>query len=342
MKRRTVCTPTKVFWPGVWADLMLDPAIKKLRDVGSDYVLPFQLVESGLRGRFVRLDNSVDKILGQHNYPEIPSVLLGEALALTAILSATVKFNGKFTLQAQSQSQTAMRTLVADVDTEGHLRGYVGFDPEAVKELDGNSTLARIFGGGYLAFTVERGGGEGRYQGIVPLEGETLADSVHHYFRQSEQIPTGIRLACRKNTDGRWCAAGILVQRVPDSGGEPISGGDHFPRTDPENWEQDEGYMRAMALMSTLKDNEMTAENLSPEKLLFQLFHEDGVRIWEPTSITGECVCPPKKFHELLGRLPRQEVNECKVDGIVSVTCEFCGKTESFDDAALDKIFSDI
>ena len=97
---------------------MIDPTLEKLRVFGSDYVLPFQLVESGLRGRFVRLDDSVSKILEQHKYPEVPSLLLGEALALTAILSATVKFDGKFTLQAQSQSKAAIRTLVADVDTD--------------------------------------------------------------------------------------------------------------------------------------------------------------------------------------------------------------------------------
>jgi len=319
---------------------MIDPTLEKLRVFGSDYVLPFQLVESGLRGRFVRLDDSVSKILEQHKYPEVPSLLLGEALALTAILSATVKFDGKFTLQAQSQSKAAIRTLVADVDTDGHLRGYVSFDADAIADLDPNATLARMFGGGYLAFTVERGDGEGRYQGIVPLEGETLAESVHQYFRQSEQIPTGLRLACQKGSDGRWCAAGLLVQRVPETGGEPISGDNHFPRTDPENWDQDEGYVRAIALMSTLKNSELTEDNFSPEKVLFQLFHEDGVRIWEPTSITGNCACPPKKFQELLVGLPRQEVDECKIDGVVSITCEFCGKTEVFDDAALDKIFS--
>ena len=157
---------------------MTDPVLERLRTFDGDYVLPFQLEASGLRGRFVRLDGAVDRILGRHAYPAAPATLLGEAITLTAALSTTVKFEGKFTLQAQGDGP--IRTLVADVDTGGHLRGYAGFDPEAVATLPEDASLARMFGGGYLAFTVERGGGEGRYQGIVALEGETLAASVHH------------------------------------------------------------------------------------------------------------------------------------------------------------------
>ncbi len=318
---------------------MADPVLERLRSMGGDYVLPFQLVESGLRGRLVRLDGAVDRILGRHAYPEAPSALLGEALALTAALSATVKFEGKFTLQAQG-GEGAVRAMVADVDTGGHLRGYASFDRYAVADLPDDPSLARMFGGGYLAFTVERGGGEGRYQGIVALEGETLADSVHHYFRQSEQIPTGIRLACGRGPDGRWRATGLLLQRVPDTGGEAIAGAArNIVRPDPETWEEDEGYMRAMALMSTLGREEMLDPDLSAERTLFQLFHEDGVRVWDAEAVTGDCACPPQKFHDLLARLPRSELEDCKVDGVVSVTCEFCGKTEHFDDAALDALF---
>lgn len=319
---------------------MPEPALESLREMGGDYVLPFQLEDSGLRGRYVRLDGAVDDILGRHDYPETPSVLLGEAIALTAALSATVKFDGKFTLQAQGQGG-AVRTLVADVDGDGHLRGYAGFDADALEELPPDPSIARMFGGGYLAFTVERGGGEGRYQGIVPLEGETLAESVHHYFRQSEQIPTGLRLACGKGPDGRWRAAALLVQRVPETGGEPIAArADATPRPDPETWGEDDGYMRALALLATLDREELLASELSTERLLFSLFHEDGVRVWAPRRLIGECACPPQKFQDLLARLPRGELEDCKVDGVVSVTCEFCGKTEHFDDAALDQIFS--
>ena len=318
---------------------MVEPILERLRELRRDYVLPFQLEESGLRGRLVRLDDAVDRILGRHDYPDAAAVVLGEAIALTATLSDTVKFEGKFTLQAQGEG--AVRTLVADVDTGGHLRGYASFDQEAVQDLPEASSLARIFGGGYLAFTVERGGGEGRYQGIVALEGETLAESVHHYFRQSEQIPTGLRLACGRGQDGRWRAAALLVQRVPDTGGEVIAGGvSTAPRPDPETWEEDEGYMRALALLATLGHEEMLADDFVAETLLYRLFHEDGVRIWDSTALTGDCACPPRKFHDLLARLPRSEVEDCKVDGLVSITCEFCGKTEHFDDAALEQLFS--
>lgn len=324
---------------------MADPVLERLRDLGGDFVLPFQLEESGLRGRFVRLDDAADLILGRHGYPDAPSVLVGEAVALTAALSATVKFEGKFTLQAQTDRRGAgpgpIRTLVADVDTGGRLRGYAAYSAEAVDDLPADASLARMFGGGYLAFTVERGGGEGRYQGIVPLEGESLAESVHHYFRQSEQIPTGLRLACARDDGGRWRAAALLVQRVPESGGEAIAGGrDAMPRPDPETWEEDEGYMRAIALLATLGQDELLSTDIPADALLYRLFHEDGVRVWTPTRLTGHCACPADKFEDLLGRLPQTEVEDCKVDGVVSVTCEFCGKTERFDDAALEKLFA--
>jgi molecular chaperone Hsp33 len=235
-----------------------------------------------------------------------------------------------------------MRVLVADVDTGGHLRGYVGFKADQVETLPDSASVARMFGGGYLAFTVERTEGEGRYQGIVALEGETLAESVHHYFRQSEQIPTGLRLACEKGEDGKWRGAALLIQRVPETGGEAVAGGsvDAF-RPPPETWEEDEGYMRAMALLATATSDEMLAESSTPEDLLFKLFHEDGIRIFDPSSITGECACPPNKFHDLLARLPRSEVEDCKVDGVIDVTCEFCGKTEHFDDAAIEALFNE-
>ena len=319
---------------------MIDPVLGNLRALGGDFVLPFQLVESGLRGRLVKLDTAIDAILRRHDYQEDVSNVLGQAIALTGALSATLKFEGKFTLQIQGEG--AMRILVADVDTAGHLRGYVGFDADKLASLPAAPSVARMFGGGYLAFTVERDSGEGRYQGIVALEGETLADSVHHYFRQSEQIPTGLRLACERGEDGRWRGAALLVQRVPETGGEAVSGGsvDAF-RPPPETWEEDEGYMRAIALLATATSEEMLAQSEAPEDLLFKLFHEDGVRIFEPSAISGDCECPPNKFHDLLARLPRSEVEDCKVDGVIDVTCEFCGKTERFDDAALDALFSE-
>jgi len=319
---------------------MIDPVLGSLRALGGDFVLPFQLVESGLRGRLVKLDTAIDAILRRHDYLEAASDVLGQAIALTAALSATLKFEGKFTLQVQGEG--AMRILVADVDMGGHLRGYVGFNADKVAGLPTSPSVARMFGGGYLAFTVERDGGEGRYQGIVALEGETLADSVHHYFRQSEQIPTGLRLACERGEDGCWRGAALLVQRVPETGGEVVSGGSvDASRPPPETWEEDEGYMRAMALLATATSEEMLAQSDTPEDLLFKLFHEDGVRIFEPSAISGDCECPPNKFHDLLARLPRSEVEDCKVDGVIDVTCEFCGKTERFDDAALDALFSE-
>ena len=300
--------------------------------IADDFALPFEIERTGLRGRLVRLGDSVDAILSRHDYPPAVAALLGEALALAACLASTVKIDdGVFTLQAKGGSGP-VRMLVADVTSEGALRGYAGFDAEALEALGADTaSAARLFGGGHLAFTVDPGGDFDRYQGIVELAGESLAESVHHYFRQSEQIGSGLKLACQRGADGRWRAGALLVQKLPDEVARRAA-----PEDVADLVEADEGFRRALILMGSATADEMTDAALSAEDLLYRLFHEDGARVYEKRPLADQCRCKLDRVEEVLRQFGRDRVEEFKVDGVVTVTCEFCTSERVFDDAALD------
>lgn len=300
--------------------------------IADDFALPFEIERNGLRGRLVRLGDSVDAILSRHDYPPAVASLLGEALALAACLASTVKIDdGVFTLQAKGGSGP-VRLLVADVTGDGALRGYAGFDAEAMQDLGSEAaSAARLFGGGQLAFTVDQGGDFERYQGIVELAGESLAESVHHYFQQSEQIGSGLKVACEQRDDGRWRAGALMVQKLPDEAVRRAAPEDVADRV-----ASDEGFRRAMILMGSATAAEMTDADLPAENLLFRLFHEDGVRVYDRRWLEDRCRCRLDRIEDVLRQFGRERVEEFKVDGVVTVTCEFCTSTRVFDDAALD------
>lgn len=303
-----------------------------------DLVQPFQIDRYGLRGRLVRLGDTVDAVLRRHDYPEPVARLLGEALVLAACLASSVKYDGIFTLQARGQG--ALSLLVVDVTSDGAMRGYAGFDAAAVRaalEQDPTPTAARLFGGGHLAFTVDQGRGDGqRYQGIVELQGASLADCVHHYFRQSEQIDTAIKVACGPVAVGggpaRWRAGALMVQRLPEqaaSGGGPDAGS-----------ESAEGWHRAVVFLGSATTAEMLDPGLTPRELLFRLFHEDGVRVYRPRLLEERCRCGRRRVEEVLAALPRAEVERLReADDAVVVTCQFCNRAERFTDADLDRLY---
>jgi molecular chaperone Hsp33 len=185
-----------------------------------DLVQPFQIDAPGLRGRLVRLGASVDEVLSRHDYPEPVAHLLGETLALTAALSGALKYDGVFSLQTKGDGP--IRMMVADITSQGAMRGYAAFDEQALAGALGpgagapiSAPVPRLLGRGHLAFTVDQGPDTERYQGIVELSGSTLADCAHHYFRQSEQLQAGIRLACGRTAapDGstRWRAGALML-----------------------------------------------------------------------------------------------------------------------------------
>jgi molecular chaperone Hsp33 len=288
-----------------------------------DLILPFQADQADVLGRLVKLGPTVDTILSRHDYPEAVSRLLGEAVALTALLGASLKSEGKFILQASTDG--AVDLLVADYQVPGGLRGYARFSADQVAGLPAGAPL---LGRGHLAMTIDRGLETERYQGVVPLEGESLTEAADTYFRQSEQLPTFIRLAVarhyRPGKGSVWRAGGLLVQKLTREGGRSGSRAAAFEEQD---------WTRAKALAETVEDHELLDPMLPPDRLLYRLFHEERVRAYRPIPLETYCSCSRERVEELLRRFSPEDLSDMVVDGEVWVTCEFCNSRYRFDPA---------
>jgi len=293
--------------------------------VPDDIVQPFQIDPFRLRGRLTRLGPALDAVLTRHDYPERVATMLGEAIALAVALSGALKYEGVFTFQTKGDGP--IRLMVADVTTAGAIRGYAQFDSAKLKQLgqDAASSVPRLLGAGYLALTVDQGEHTERYQGIVALEGATLAECVHHYFRQSEQVEAGLKVAVARiatPAGGKaWRAGALMIERLPKA-----AGGDSVREA------EDDGWRRAMALMSTSTAGELLDPGLRPEELLFRLFHEEGVRAYKAHDLAARCRCSRDRVERMLKALGARELEDLKVDGRLVVTCEFCSASYVYDE----------
>lgn len=290
----------------------------------ADKLLGFTLPDRHARGRLVRLDKVVDDVLAAHDYPPPVTHLLEEALVLAALMGGLLKSEGddaQLTMQAQTKAG-AVSLLVCDY-RGGALRGYAEFDAEQLAKLGANPSLTSLFGEGYLAITFETGQGQ-RYQGIVPLEGDSLAQACESYFSQSEQIPTLIRVASRSvaSPSGRkgGVAAGLLIQHLAD--GEEGRERLHV-RMDHPDWE----HVSTMA--GSISHEELLDEALSLETIVWRLYHEEGeVRVSEGSSLSRGCRCSADYYASVLSRFPAAERDEMRNDsGVICVDCAFCAKT---------------
>lgn len=276
-------------------------------------ILPFQLESSRLRGRIVRLGSALDGILSAHKaYPEDVLYLTGETLILGALLSSMLKYEGIFTLQTSGEGPVTM--LVADMTSKGDIRACAAFRAEDLQQRRYIDNRAELLGKGYMAFTVDQGEFAERYQGIVELKNESLLTSVQHYFNQSEQIQTGMMMALGR-VDGRWRGCGIMLQQMPEDA-------EHYNK-DVSNLNEDD-WRRAMVLLSSAKEDEMLAPDLSPQDLLFRLFHEEGVRVFEPLHLAKNCRCSAERVRAILEGMPPEDIDEVTVEGKIVMTCEFC------------------
>ena len=274
----------------------------------------------------MRLGPAANEILSRHDYPTPIAALLGETLALSAGLAGALKYDGVFTLQTKGNGPVSF--LVADVTSDGALRGYAQFDaarvPEDARMRPEGQSVPAWLGAGHLAFTVDQGGNTERYQGLVALEGATLADCVHHYFRQSEQVETAIKVAVARDSDGWRCAA-LMLQRLPDSGLNKET--------------VDDLWLDALTLMATVTSAELTGLDLSANDLLFRLFHEIGVRVHESKPLIDRCRCSEERVIGMLQSFPRSEIESLMNDGVVDVDCEFCRRRYRFDAEALERVY---
>jgi len=293
-----------------------------------DVVQPFQLDPFALRGRLVRLGPAIDRILSQHDYPEPVAALLGEAITLAVMLAGALKYDGIFTLQTKGDGP--VRLMVADVKTDGAVRGYAQYDAKRLGEIamvDGNPSVPQLLGSGYIAFTVDQGDDTERYQGIVEIVGTTLAECAQHYFRQSEQLQAGLKLAlARSGEGGAWRAGGLMVQRVPPEGGHARVAED-----------VEDAWRRVMVLMSSATAAEMVAPDLPPRRLLWRLFHDDGVRVYDTHAVEARCRCSRERVAGILRSFPADDIDDMRKDPVTTVTCEFCNTTYEFSASDLEQ-----
>ncbi len=302
-----------------------------------DFVLPLQLAALGVRGRAVRLDRVINAILSRHDYPAPVAALLGETLVLGSALASSLKYDGIFTLQLRGDGP--VRLIVVDLTSDGALRGYAQFDARAVEAalatvaLDPVSRLPenpvpRLLGAGNMAFTVDQGPDTRRYQGVVALDGATLADCAHHYFRQSEQLATGLKLAVGRVGSG-WRGAALMLQALPSA--------ELIAEVDAD--ERDDRWRKAVILLGSATTAEMLDASLPVEALLLRLFHEDGVRAFERRPLRDQCRCSRERIDRVLRTIRRSELDELRdAGGRVVVTCEFCSTTYRYADADLDAL----
>ncbi len=279
--------------------------------------LKFTIPSRDARGRLVRLDSSLDEILSVHDYPAPITHLLAEALVLITLMGSLVKDDGsQVTMQAQTEAG-AINLLVCDYKG-GDLRGYVNFDEDRLAALGANPSLFALFGKGYLAITFDLTTGKGRYQGIVPLEGETLAEACESYFMQSEQVPTLIRTAIRSD-GGKCTGAGMLLQHLPDGeeGRERL-----HARLDHPEWEH------VAILGGSLKHEELLSSDLSLEAIVWRLFHEESeVLVEHGEQARKGCRCSIEHYRDVLSKFPEADRAEMRDDnGIISVDCAFCSR----------------
>lgn len=301
-----------------------------------DAALPFEVASLDLRGRLTRLGPALDDVLAKHDYPAPVAKLLGEAIVLTTLLGSSLKFDGRFILQTQTDGPVSF--LIVDFQAPDRLRAYARFDAKRLKDGQDSGTL---LGKGHLAMTIDQGPDMSRYQGLVALDGGSLEDAAHEYFLRSEQIPTRVRLAVGEEWRGggsgpkhRWRAGGMLLQflpKAPERARQP----DLHPGDAPEGAvshtvEEDDAWLEGQSLIGTVEDLELIDPDLSGERLLYRLFHERGVRVFPPLPLRAQCSCSRDAVSAMLNSFAAQDRADMVKDGKVVVTCEFCSSVYQF------------
>lgn len=312
-----------------------------------DTILPFEVAALDLRGRVVRLGAAAHEVLTRHDYPVPVAKLLGEAVVLTVLLGSSLKLEGRFILQTQSDGP--VRMMVVDYASAGRVRAVARYDSKrvAAAQVQGRAVSDALLGRGHLAMTIDRGPEMSRYQGLVALEGGGLEDAAHEYFRRSEQIPTRVRLAVaeelRADVSGLrhcWRAGGILLQFLPRSP-ERMRGPDFDPGDAPAGLQfptapEDDAWVEGRSLVETVEDLELIDPAISSEQLLYRLFHERGVRVFRSAEVAARCSCSRDRVAGMLRSFSRRERRDMVENGVISVTCEFCNTSYPFTPAEFD------
>jgi molecular chaperone Hsp33 len=284
--------------------------------MSDDLIAPFALDNAPVRGRIARLDGaSLDPILRRHDYPWPVAMLLGEALTLAALVGSLLKADGRMVVQAQGGGPVPL--LVAEHGAGG-LRGYARLGEGAAERLAaaGRMPPAALLGAGSFVLTLDPGGEQTPYQGVAPLEGDTLAQCAEKFFRASEQTDTAIRLAVGEvlsaDAPPTWRAGGVLMQRVA---------------SDAARGDTTEDWSRASILFATVKDEELVDPGLSADRLLYRLFHEEGVRMGDASALEDRCTCDEERLAGVMKQFPHEELRDLiEPDGFLHARCQFCAR----------------
>ena len=284
-------------------------------------ITPFHLPKRPVRGRLVRLGVLADALLTRHDNDLAVTRLLGEALALAAALAGALKFQGSFSIQAKGDGAVPM--LLADCTEAGALRGYARAEPDRLAKLLTRAPAPSandLLGAGYLAFTVDQGPDRERHQGIVAIEGTTLADMALHYFLTSEQLQCFLRLACAQTELG-WRASALILERVASDGGLgelPLE-------------EANAAWQTATILADTVTDDELLDDGLASEQLIWRLFGTTEVAAGRPRALAYGCRCSRSRLAGILEGFGPEDLNHMAVQGVIVMTCEFCNLDFRFD-----------
>ncbi len=292
--------------------------------VFSDNCLAFQIEGQDIKGRIIRLDQTLNEVLNKHHYPDDIKRELGQAMAITALLGSMMKFEGILTFQLQSTG--VIQNMVSDFAKEnegggssgsGVVRGYCGMAKDIAPDTP-------ALGDGKLVITIDQGQYMDRYQGIVKLKDNSLKESVKEYFHTSEQLPSQLMVSCDKGPDGRWQAAALMIQHLARSSKDELA-------TAHDEVQRQDHWNTASVLLTTLKSAELLDGNLSLQDILMRLYHEAGVRVFTTTEMTTGCRCSEKKLRTVLTSFSVEELTDIAVDGIITMTCEFCMTDHKFE-----------
>lgn len=296
-----------------------------------DKCIYFNLDNNTFRGRIVRLKNTLEDIFSRCEYPQNVGAAVAETSVLGALFASLLKYEGLFTLQIQGDGPISV--LVTDVTSAGKIRSCAKYDLEAMnkaqtlRKTEGELEEAPFWlGKGVLIFTVDQGEATELYQGVVDLQGKTLADCAMYYFKTSEQIDTYLKLFKRETENG-WETAGILLQKMPTVGGNAIN----------EETNVDELWNENKILLNSLKDEEIFSSTLSEQEILFRLFHEHQVRVIKENEYFFGCRCNREKLLNTLSTMSQADIDEMVEDGRITATCGFCGEKYYFDKGELLK-----
>ncbi|MEM7544270.1 MAG: Hsp33 family molecular chaperone HslO [Pseudomonadota bacterium] len=312
---------------------------------GDDSILPFQLDRAGMRGRIARLDDTLNQILGQHDYPPEVEALVSEAVLLTALIGQAVKLRWNFSLQIRGDGPVrliATDYFAPEVEGDiGRLRAYASYEAD---RIEGGAPFD-LLGQGVFGVTIDQGPDMRPYQGMTPLTGGSLSACAETYFAQSEQLATRFQIEAALATipggDARWRGGGVMIQQLPTEGGltpDAPSGDDGLMTGDDVAvmGDREEDWNRVAMLLSTVETYELVGPHLAPEALLIRLFHEERPRVYPPTPARFGCTCSPARVEAAMAQYSAKDIATMTTDaGRVTADCQFCGAHYDFDPADL-------